>query len=173
VVPGIEAPMIEPIGQLRSLRFRALLVREVCRRWAGGPDHALLIESALAAWRLSRVISGWLMGHPNRQYHPAPPAWTAIRSIGAGLAVRALHWSTGSRMRWLAQQLHILARDCADIRAVTSSVAINEMLGRQQPALSILQRSACPRLPQPTPGRTVSPATQVSYDAETWPFLTI
>jgi len=174
--------VFEPIGQLQMLRRRALLLREVCVRWAGPGEQPVYGASALVAWRLSRVVSGWLSGHPNRQYHPTPSRRPSLNTICAGLWVRAVHWTTPARARWLMVQLQALARECADIRAVTSSVSINEMLGRHQPSLSALQRFVNARAPYalverstPTSGsaKRAAPATPPRYDLETWPFLSI
>jgi len=171
--------MIEPIGQLRMLRRRALLVREVCRRWAANGERGLYADSALAAWRLSRVVSGWLIGHPNRQYHPRRSRSVSTALLCASFAVRVLHWSAAARARWLTVQLQALTRACSDTRSVTSSVSINEMLGRHQPHLLALERLARDRGPLPQSQRspvTSAPAKRVAhsaYDADTWPFLSI
>jgi len=174
--------MFEPIGQLQILRRRALLLREVCRRWAGSAESPVYGASALVAWRISRVVSGWLCGHPNQQYHQTPPPRASLRTICAGLGVRAVHWSTVARARWLTAQLQALARECADIRAITSSVSINEMLGRHQPSLAALQRVSNGLAPRAVPERgagtsgsakRVIQTTPSQFELDTWPFLSI
>jgi hypothetical protein len=173
--------MFEPIDQLQMLLRRALLTREVCRRWAAAGDDPAYGASALLAWRISRVVSGWLSGHPNQQYHPPSSARAPVTTICAGLRVRAGRWSRRARARWLNTQLKALARDCADIRAVTSSVSINEMLGRHQPSLAALQRFASARpihaiaergAANSAAAKRVTPPTP-RYELETWPFLSI
>jgi hypothetical protein len=170
--------MVEPIGQLKVLRRRALLVRVVCRGWAGNGESDLYAQSALVAWRLNRVISGWLMGHPNQQYHPNRSPWCAGSLVLAGLALRAWNWATRARVAWLESQLQAMIRDCADIRSITSSVSINEMLARHQPSLIALQRLASTQAPQTLTERALPAGgsgqrAQPTYDADTWPFLSI
>jgi hypothetical protein len=64
--------MIDPeVARLRRLRTEALLVREIARtfessRWAA--NESLLDRSACASWRVARVISGRLKGHPYADY---------------------------------------------------------------------------------------------------------
>jgi hypothetical protein len=174
--------MFEPIGHLQMLRRRALLVRFLCRRWAGGDEAGLYAQSALVAWRLSRVLSGWLSAHPNRQYHPTGSPWFLGKLVCASLPVRAWRWSDRARTRWLARQLRALGRECADIRSVTSSGSINEMLGRHQPSVAALQSLACARVTESVSDRDestagfakrIAPAAPRPYEPETWPFLSI
>jgi len=176
--------MFEPIAQLQQLRRRALFVRAVCRVWAGAgkqDPHEHFAATVLLSWRLSRVVSGWLIGHPNAQYHPSRSPWYPGLLACASLAVRATLWSDAARTRWLSDQLRALGRECADIRAVTSSVGINDMLSRHQPVLSTLERAVRSRTGEPTrPGVATGGsskaraglASRTSY-ADTWPFLSI
>jgi hypothetical protein len=164
--------MFEPISQLQQLRRRALYVREVCHGWAKADAPALHAQGALVAWRISRVVSGWLIGHPNEQFHPTRSPVFALALACGSLAVRASHWSEMARRRWLSTQLRALARECADIRAVTSSVIINEMLARHQPSLLALERVVAP-VSEPALQRGTRALQKRSFDAENWPFLSI
>ncbi len=174
--------MFEPIAQLQQLRRRALFVRAVSRVWAGSGKHQHVAETVLLTWRISRVVGGWLIGHPNAQYHPSrSPLYSGLLACAA-LAVRASLWSDAARTRWLSDQLRVLGRECADIRAVTSSVSINEMLARHQPALSALYRLVRSRGLEPVrlgvsaAGHSAPRAgvgSAPSCGADTWPFLSI
>jgi hypothetical protein len=105
-----------------------------------------------------------------------------MSTICAGLRVRAVHWSTSARTRWLTKELQALARECADIRAVTSSVSINDMLGRHQPSLSALQRCESASATRAVAQRSAAicgsakrktAGTPSRYELDTWPFLSI
>ena len=80
--------MIDPeVARLRRLRGEALLVREIARmfessQWAA--NESLLDRSACASWRIARVVSGRLRGHPYAEYQ---------KDAGAASRVAARHHS--------------------------------------------------------------------------------
>jgi hypothetical protein len=186
--------VVEPVQELRQLRKTALQVNAACKRWSvtrglhgrGGPgkdrDAELLSRCALVGWRLARVITGWLQSHPNWRLHPSecPFAEFAMRTGAA--AESMLYLSKGSRLNWLCAKLDHLERRCADVRAITSSAAINDMLSRHQPDLTLLRRavhSLRPRataaaLPLTAPGARAQPPRAPLFAEPAgadWPYL--
>jgi hypothetical protein len=135
--------MVEPVRELRQLRKAALQVNVACKRWSvtRGGNSEILSHCALVAWRLARVITGWLQSHPNWRLHPSecPLAELAMRTSAAVESL--LYLSDRSQLNWLCAKLEYVDRRSADVRAVTSSVVINDMLSRHQPDLKSLRRA--------------------------------
>jgi hypothetical protein len=130
----------EPIEQLRHLRWRALLIQSTCMRWGtiNAEDMHLVMNSALMARRISRVIADWLNAHPNWRLHPRPNP-LGHRVLGAlSWATAHAHAALPARRQWLRTQFERVARESADIRAITSSRTINDMLAGVQPDVKSL-----------------------------------
>jgi hypothetical protein len=168
--------MFEPIFQLQALRYRFLLIRALCRLGASSPkpQAAYFRDAALLAWRASRLIGGWLHGHPNDQYHPASTSAGRVALRSHAALIGLLHWSVRQRTLWLHRQLELVGQACADIRAVTSSVAINDILGRRQSEIAALQRltGAAAAIAAPAQRPQVA-VVSPSGGEEPWPFLSI
>jgi hypothetical protein len=120
--------MFEPIFQLQALRYRFLLIRALCRLGASSPkpQAAYFRDAALLAWRASRLIGGWLHGHPNDQYHPASTSAGRVALRSHAALIGLLHWSVRQRTLWLHRQLELVGQACADIRAVTGAPPIRD-----------------------------------------------
>jgi hypothetical protein len=165
--------MFEPILQLKALRYRFLLIRELCWHSSGFGVHASYFsEAALLGWRASRLIGGWLHGHPNVQYHPKDSAARRLIVRTHAILVGLPHFTVLQRTVWLHQQLALAAHACANIRAVTSSVAINDILGRRQPEIANLMRVTAAAA-MTTRGSRTAVAVRSSGGEENWPFLSI
>jgi hypothetical protein len=132
----------EPIERLQRLRRRTLLVQATCMRWgtANDEDMHLVMNSALMARRVSRLIAEWLNAHPNWRLHPQPNAVGHWVLGSMSWATAHAHASMLARRHWLQVQFERIARDSADIRAITSSRVINDMLSGIQPDLKALLR---------------------------------
>jgi hypothetical protein len=166
--------MFEPIVQLQQLRSRFLLMRAVCLRSAPYDVRAgYFRDAALLAWRASRLIGGWLNGHPNSQFHPRDTRFAKLALHTHAALIGLLHGNARRRTVWLHEQLDVLAQACADIRAVTSSVAINDILGRRQPEIAALQRVTAAAAPIAAPMPRKSVAGSMRGDETAWPFLSI
>lgn len=164
--------LFEPSFALQKLRGRCLLIRELCHRWDELDDlKPCYQDAALLVWRANRLIAGWLHAHPNPRHHPKSSAWGwAIRAVRAA-AVAVVHRRAATRARWLHAQFVALGKDCADIRAVTSSVAINQLLAAHQPGILALQKRFAlqeqwaPPIRQQTAVRIVIPISRSSEQA--------
>lgn len=165
--------MFEPIVQLQALRYRFLLIRELCLRSSEFDMRASYFrDAALLGWRASRLIGGWLHGHPNSQYHPKNSVRERVVLRTHALLLGLPHFGIRQRTLWLHGELAIVGRACANIRAVTSSVAINDILGRRQPEIAALRRvTAAASATVATPRAAVALAPVAGE--ESWPFLSI
>jgi hypothetical protein len=165
--------MFEPILQLKALRYRFLLIRELCLRSSDFDVRASYFrEAALLGWRASRLIGGWLHSHPNIQNHPKDSAVRRLVVQAHALLVGLPHFTVLQRTVWLHGQLALASQACANICAVTSSVAINDILGRRQPEIAHLMRATAAAAAT-TAGPRATVAATSSGGEENWPFLSI
>jgi hypothetical protein len=166
--------MFEPILQLQDLRHRFLLIREFCWRSVGADTRfSYFLDAALLGWRASRLIGGWLQGHPNIQYHPRSTPIGRVLLRTHAMLLELPNIGMYRRTRWLHKQLAVVGQNCADIRAVTSCVAINDILGRRQLEIAALLRATAAAAPGAAPAPGVAMAVSASGGEESWPFLSI
>ncbi len=134
--------MIDPeVARLRRLRALALRARAIARTLGSRPcalNEPLLDRGAGASWRIARAVSGRLKAHPYASYQ---------RDAGAGqqrchtLMASFLALGIRSRVRALAEiesHLCALARQLADVRALTWSPELSASLGRSQVEIKTL-----------------------------------
>jgi len=128
--------MIDPeVARLRRLRTEALLVREIARtfessQWAA--NESLLERSACASWRIARVISGRLRGHPYVEYQKdaGAAARTGNRLHASYLAL--IHKGRASGLKVLAAHVAAMARQLEDCISLAWSSDFSEALKRSQ-----------------------------------------
>ena len=148
----MKSDLMEPIEELRRLRRRSLFIHAACVRWGSGNagDMQLVMTSALMARRIARAVGDWLNAQPNWRLHPRPSALGHWGLAAVGFATAHAHPSSVSRRHWLQGQFERLGRESADIRAITSSRVINDMLAALQPEIKTLMRlyAACEDHPQ-------------------------
>jgi hypothetical protein len=128
--------MIDPeVARLRRLRSEALLVRELARTFESSPwaaNESLLGRSACASWRIARLVSGRLKGHPYAKYQK-----------DAGIATQAgnrlqSHWLamiTKGRLKGLKvleARVASLARHLDDAISLAWSSDFSEAMSRSQ-----------------------------------------
>jgi hypothetical protein len=126
---------------LRRLRGEALLVRQIARtfqsaRWA--TNEPLLDRSACLSWRIARVISGRLRGHPYAQYQS--DASLAIRATNRILA-GCLNFANKNRadgLKVVTKHVTALGRQLDDAIALAWSSEFSEALTRAQSDLRSL-----------------------------------
>ncbi len=158
--------MIDPeVARLRRLRSEALLVREIARtfessQWAA--NESLLDRSACAGWRIARVVSGRLRGHPYAQYqrHASAASRTGNRLHAYYLALthenrvpalQALEehvTSLGKQLddaislAWSSDFTEALSRAQLEIKALGAALAQETRSGRTQERLAVRPSSA-------------------------------
>lgn len=138
----MKSDLLEPIEPLRRLRRRALCIHAACVRWGAhnADDMQVVMTSALMARRIARAVGDWLNVQPNWRLHPRPSAVGNLALEVVGLAIAHSHPSIASRRRWLQDQFERVGRESADIRAITSSRVINDMISSLQPDVEALMR---------------------------------
>jgi hypothetical protein len=140
--------MIDPeVARLRRLRSEALLVREIARtfessQWAA--NESLLDRSACASWRIARVISGRLRGHPYAEYQKDAGAaaratnrlhasclalinkgrLSALKVLEAHVARLSRHLEDCISLTWSSDFSAALVRSHFEIKAVAAALAL-------------------------------------------------
>lgn len=128
--------MIDPeVSRLRRLRTVAFRVRAIARTLGSRPyalNDSLFGRGAGASWRIARAVSGRLKAHPYASYQQdagfGQQVCDALFASFLALGIR-------SRVRALAEyesHLCALARQLADVRALTWSPDLGASLGRSQ-----------------------------------------
>jgi hypothetical protein len=101
-------------------------------------DRCVFAKSAVTCWTISRIATGRLRAHPYLSYQQDPSrtrelADRAIASIFAFTARRQ-----NRRFTVYAPELQSVAREVADVRALTWSADLSDALGRVQLQLRAL-----------------------------------
>jgi hypothetical protein len=121
------------VVRLRKLRNVALRARALAKALESDSiDHGVFAKSAVMCWTISRIATGRLRAHPYLSYQQGPSQIReftdrAIASIAAFTARRQ-----NRRYRVYAPELQSLAREVADVRALTWSADLSDALGRAQ-----------------------------------------
>jgi hypothetical protein len=127
------------VVRLRKLRNVALRTRALAKALESDSiDHCVFAKSALMCWTISRIATGRLRAHPYLSYQQGPAriralADRAIASIAAFAARRQ-----NRRFTAYSLELQCVAREVADVRALTWSADLSDALGRAQSQLSAL-----------------------------------
>jgi hypothetical protein len=159
------------IERLRRLRATALRVRTVAR--ALDPRDALLNRGRCAAWRVARAVSGRLRAHPYASFQRdagiGVMVSNGLAAANAAMGVKTRHQGL---LRFEAQ-LRSLARELADVRALTAAPDLNESFGRSQIEIrallaAVAHEVGAVRAPPEASVSRVPNATTVDSD---WPFL--
>jgi hypothetical protein len=128
--------MIDPeVARLRRLRSEALLVREIARtfessQWAA--NESLLDRSACASWRIARVISGRLRGHPYAEYQKDAGAATRATNRLHASCLALINKGRLSALKVLAGHVAGLSRQLEDCISLAWSSEFSEALARSQ-----------------------------------------
>jgi len=121
------------VVRLRKLRSVALRARALAQALESDSiDQCVFAKSAVTCWTLSRIATGRLRAHPYLSYQQGPSRIReftdrAIASIAAFSARRH-----NRRFSVYAPELQSVARQVADVRALTWSADLSDALGRVQ-----------------------------------------
>ena len=176
----IDAEVVR-LRQLRNMALRA-------RAWAESvgaqrsPQQGTVAMSALVSWSVARMVTGRLRAHPNLSCQRGP---NRIRSM-ADRAVAFLSGATaqyrGHALHAYAAQLHQLAHEMADTRALTWDQDWSDTLGRAQMRLHGLmqQLPAVPSRSIRIAERRIDPSSRAGANgrrladvaiSNDWPYL--
>jgi hypothetical protein len=174
------------VVRLRKLRNVALRTRAFAKALeSDSTDHGVFAESAVLSWTISRIATGRLRAHPFLSYQQGPSQIRGLadRAIAAmaALAARRQH----RRFSVYAPQLQYLAREVADVRALTWSADLSDALGRAQLQLRRLAKELDAGVQHEAGAHTMPRITAVARAQENggaleelgtethWPYLAI
>jgi hypothetical protein len=122
------------VMRLRGLRNTALRVRALARvlESDAARRNSLLSRSARSCWRVARVSTGTLRGHPYPSFQRGPSdlrrSYYRVRAALLGGIAR----HQDRRLQTFYIEMVRLAREVDDIRALTLSAELSDTLGRSQ-----------------------------------------
>jgi len=128
--------MIDPeVARLRRLRSEALLVREIARmfessQWAA--NESLLDRSACASWRIARVVSGRLRGHPYAEYQKDAGAASRTGNRLHAYYLALTHKNRVPALEALEAHVNALGKRLDDAISLAWSSDFSEALSRAQ-----------------------------------------
>jgi hypothetical protein len=172
--------------RLRKLRNVALRARALARTLDtdSAEGRSIFARSALACWSIARIASGRLQAHPYLSYQRGP---SRLRELADSLAAALVALNARRQNRCLstyAQQLQIVARELDDVRSLTLTPDLSDVLGRMQTQMSRLANELDLGALGES-GATLMPHAQAMACAETsdslgvitadnsWPYLAI
>lgn len=171
------------VARLRRLRGVALRVREIARALGSAPwakDDGLFLRGAGASWRLARVISGKLHGHPYVRYQKGAGLGMIVANRVVATLLSAVCRTRPAGVKAYEARLTNLVRQLEDARALTWSTEFSDTLGRSLAELRSLiaevgaqtqSGAAIGRMPSRAPqtDRLVGELAQ-TIDGD-WPYL--
>jgi hypothetical protein len=165
------------VVRLRQLRTAALRARALARalRADSVADTVLFTRNAVICWNIARVATGRLRAHPYLNYQKSPGRIRGLadRAIASMVAFVAHHRKRNLDV--LALELHRVAREVDDARALTRSPEFSDSLGRSQLQLRRLARDfadAQPRLHAVRVGANGAALKAIGAE-NNWPYLAI
>jgi hypothetical protein len=128
--------------RLRQLRERALRTRALATAMNAGElsHNTALARSAHSCWRIAKLVTGVLRGHPNlnyqRDYSPFRAGYDRLNARFMAMIARCRDTSA----QVFCESLWDVARELDDARALTWSAELGDTLGRAQLQLRQLLR---------------------------------
>jgi hypothetical protein len=164
------------VMRLRGLRNNALRTRALAYALSNRQTPSdMYVRTAIACWRISRIITGELSAHPYLSYQSGPSGHRAIvdRAFGGVRALLASNPNGG--MRAFVGDVERLCRDLDDAIALTWSPTLNETLGRARVHLrrllvEALASAGMEGMARPTVGALIG-ASRPASPPVSWPYL--
>ncbi|MGC1524315.1 MAG: hypothetical protein WA803_22440 [Steroidobacteraceae bacterium] len=165
------------VMRLRRLRGTALRVRALAIALESSDSHnSVISRSAVTCWRIARMITGRLRGHPDLSYQRGPGELRALLDrINAGVRGTAAR-SRNRTFEVLAGEMRGVGRELDDARALTMSSELSDDWGRLQIEVRrlIAELGGGPR--QDTESRALARERDSIPEAEgdvggNWPYL--
>jgi len=122
------------VVRLRQLRGTALRARALAAAMESSDTrgNTVFSRSAVSCWRISRIVTGRLRGHPYLSYQrdASAIAATYYRLIARLTAIMSLR--RGNSLQTFLTELMCVARELDNTRALTWSADLSDALGRLQ-----------------------------------------
>jgi hypothetical protein len=125
------------VMRLRELRNTSLRVRALARALESDAArrNSLLSRSARSCWRIARVCTGTLRGHPYPSFQRGPsPLRGVYYRVRAGLLGGTARYQDRRLQTFYVEMLRF-SRTLDDTRALTLSAELSDTLGRSQPEI--------------------------------------
>ena len=134
----IDAEVIR-LRHLRNtaLRARAIALALNARRTESG---SVLSRSALACWRIARIITGKLRAHPYQSYQRDAGYLRSVFDGAVAALIGVLAKYRGGLFGRYSMRLQTVARELDDARALTWSPTLSDTLGRSQAEIRALMK---------------------------------
>jgi hypothetical protein len=153
--------------RLRRLRNAVLRARALAKRFdsAQGRVDSIFSKTAVTCWGIARFITGYLRAHPDLrcQKGPNPIREMFDRLDAAFIALVARH--PQRRILLVTGEVERAARELDDVRALTRSPELSDVLGRLQVNVRRL-------IGQPVQQHRQTRPAGIGL-ADNWPYLTI
>jgi hypothetical protein len=122
----------DEVVRLRNMRNKALRMRALASTLGAceGDRSSVFSRGAAIGWRISRVITGTLRGHPFAPYQRGPSVGRRMfDQVGVRLEAAV---ARRNRRSWelFAEELRGVYRELNDARAVTRSAELSDSFGR-------------------------------------------
>jgi hypothetical protein len=122
------------VVRLRELRDVALRARALAKTLQSDStiDGYVFAKSAVTCWSIARIATGHLRAHPYLRYQTGP---SRIRELTDRAVTTIAAFTARRQNRSLtkyARELQAVAREVADVRALTWSSDLSDALGRAQ-----------------------------------------
>jgi hypothetical protein len=170
--------------RLRKMRNVALRARALAKSLDSdsGEGNSVFARSALICWTIARIASGRLRAHPYLSYQRGP---SRLRELTDNLLASFIALNARRQNRCLsvcAQQLQTVGREVDDVRSLTWSPDLSDVLGRMQTQMSrlaieldrgALGETGAPLMPHAKAGAETSARLDDIATDNSWPYLAI
>jgi len=166
--------MFDPeVVRLRRLRNTVLGARAIAEAMDAQPSvrNSLFSRSAVSFWRIARVITGRLREHPYLSYQRGPSTLSGVLiRIRARLVGGVARYRNRS-LQTFSDELHRVARELDDARALTWSAELSDSLGRSQIQIRMLLKELDAQTAPRTGTRTAAVRDEPASVDGNWPYL--
>jgi hypothetical protein len=120
--------------RLRKLRMMALRTRALAKFLEADTavDKSLFARSAVICWTIARLATGRLRAHPYLSFQKGPSPLRELADSVIASATAFVARRQGRRLSVLTDELHGVARQVDDARALTWTPELSDALGRMQ-----------------------------------------
>jgi hypothetical protein len=128
------------VVRLRQLRNTALRARAIATALDArhSDSDSVFSRSALACWRIARVVTGKLRAHPYESYQRGPGYLHSLADGVVAALMGGVARLRGGRFGMYTGPLRKVARRLDDARALTWSPTLSDTLGRLQAEIRLL-----------------------------------
>jgi hypothetical protein len=125
------------VVRLRQLRATALKARALATAMDSSSTRGatMFSRSAVSCWRIARLVTGRLRGHPYLRYQRDASATRAVFDRVNAHLLAAVSYRQGQACRAFAAELKRVAREVDNARSLTWSADLSDSLGRSQTEL--------------------------------------